>query len=341
MSTLSLCGFYGYKNYGDTLMRRCLCYYLGTLGFKVTVFSSRESDEAFSYKNLNPNKADVIALGGGGIITNNFWYIKDGLYKDLKEDQKLIFLNVNLTLESIPVLKLLKDKLSLVVVRDVFSYDLAVEVLEDPDKIILASDISYIYKEKERVVNSINNKKVSICLNNYIFKDYFSNNSRQRIFAEKALIEISEFLKWLKAFKNKISLIPSQIDIEVNDNTIHGIVNGYIGGANDWTYSNEYIEDKLRNSSLIISARYHTTLFAIKHAIPFVDITHHSKNSNLLKELRLDKFSVNYWNINLEDLKKKAFEAENSKEISEISSSYGVCSRERWEKVSEKLRTLI
>jgi len=347
MSNVSLCGFYGFNNYGDTLMLDCLSSFLRSSGLSVSVFSDRKSDESFCYKKVGPNKSDIIALGGGGIITQNFWYIKEGLYKYLRDDQKLILLNVNLTSESVPVLALLKDKISLAVVRDRFSYDLALKFLMDESKVILASDISYIYNVKkinEGYTDSLSDKKekkVSVCLNSYIFKDYFSNDSRQRIYAEKALIEISEFLKWMKTFNNKVQLVPSQVDTEVNDNTIHGILNGYIGGANKWIYTNEHIEHNLKNSSLIISARYHTTLFAIKNSIPFIDITHHSKNSNLLKDLGLQEFSINYWKIGLEELKKKAFEAQNSDLISEISSSYGVSSREDWSKVLEKIHILI
>ena len=347
MSNISLCGFYGFNNYGDTLMLDCLSSFLKSSGLSVSVFSDRKSDESFCYKKVGPNKSDIIALGGGGIITQNFWYIKEGLYKYLRDDQKLILLNVNLTSESVPVLALLRDKISLAVVRDRFSYDLALKFLMDESKVILASDISYIYNVKkinEGYTDSLSDKKekkVSVCLNSYIFKDYFSNDSRQRIYAEKAIIEISEFLKWMKTFNHKVQLVPSQVDTEVNDNTIHGILNGYIGGANKWIYTNEHIEHNLKNSSLIISARYHTTLFAIKNSIPFIDITHHSKNSNLLKDLGLQEFSINYWKIGLEELKKKAFEAQNSDLISEISSSYGVSSREDWSKVLEKIHTLI
>jgi hypothetical protein len=347
MSNISLCGFYGFNNYGDTLMLDCLSSFLKSSGLSVSVFSDRKSDESFCYKKVGPNKSDIIALGGGGIITQNFWYIKEGLYKYLRDDQKLILLNVNLTSESVPVLALLRDKISLAVVRDRFSYDLALKFLMDESKVILASDISYIYNVKkinEGYTDSLSDKKekkVSVCLNSYIFKDYFSNDSRQRIYAEKAIIEISEFLKWMKTFNHKIQLVPSQVDTEVNDNTIHGILNGYIGGANKWIYTNEHIEHNLKNSSLIISARYHTTLFAIKNSIPFIDITHHSKNSNLLKDLGLQEFSINYWKIGLEELKKKAFEAQNSDLISEISSSYGVSSREDWSKVLEKIHILI
>ena len=212
---------------------------------------------------------------------------------------------------------------------------------------VLTSDISYIYnvnKLDKEYTDSLSNKKekkISVCLNSYIFKDYFSNDSRQRIYAEKSLIEISEFLKWMKTFDYKVQLVPSQVDKEINDNTIHGILNGYTGGANNWIYTNEHMEQNLKNSSLIVSARYHTTLFAIKNSIPFIDITHHSKNSNLLKDLGLEEFSMNYWKIGLEELKKKAFEAQNSDLISEISSSYGVSSREGWNKVLEKIHTLI
>ena len=212
---------------------------------------------------------------------------------------------------------------------------------------VLTSDISYIYnvnKLDKEYTDSLSNKKekkISVCLNSYIFKDYFSNDSRQRIYAEKSLIEISEFLKWMKKFDYKVQLVPSQVDKEINDNTIHGVLNGYMGGANNWIYTNEHMEQNLKNSSLIVSARYHTTLFAIKNSIPFIDITHHSKNSNLLKDLGLEEFSINYWKIGLEELKKKAFEAQNSDLISEISSSYGVSSREGWNKVLEKIHTLI
>ena len=317
MSNISLCGFYGFNNYGDSLMLENLKTFFNSFGLRVKIFSDRESEESFSFKTLNPNSSDIVALGGGGIITKNFWYIKTELYKELRDDQKLILINVNLTQESVPVL----------------------EILGDRDKVILASDISFLSQDKKPYNQKSN--KVSVCLNYYIFKDFFSSNERNRIYAKKAIIELAEFIKWLRTFNYKIQLVPCQVDKEVNDNTVHGILNAYIGGADNWIYSNEYFESNINHSSLIISARYHSTLFAIKNAIPFVDITHHSKNSNLLKDLNLENLSVNYWKISLEDLKKKAFEAQNSSQILETSLSYGVSSRENWEKVSNKIHTLI
>jgi len=339
MSNISLCGFYGFNNYGDSLMLENLKTFFNSFGLRVRTFSDRESEESFSFKTLNPNSSDIIALGGGGIITKNFWYIKAELYKELRDDQKLILINVNLTQESIPVLEMLKDKISLIVVRDSFSEKMALEILGDQDKVILASDISFLSQDKKPYSQKSN--KVSVCLNYYIFKDFFSSNERNRIYAKKAIIELAEFIKWMRNFNYKIQLVPCQVDKEVNDNTVHGILNAYIGGADNWIYSNEYFENNINHSSLIISARYHSTLFAIKNAIPFIDITHHSKNSNLLKDLSLENFSVNYWKISLEELKKKSFEAQHSSQILETSLSYGVSSRENWEKVSNKIHALI
>lgn len=53
----------------------------------------------------------------------------------------------------------------------------------------------------------------------------------------------------------------------------------------------------------LISTRLHSTIFAISNSVPFVDITHNHKNSNLLRTLNLEDYSLSYRKSNTEDIK--------------------------------------
>ena len=85
MPSISLCGFYGYKNYGDTLMLDCLSSFLKSSGLSVSVFSDRKSDESFSYKKLDPkinedgsiNSMIDMFGGSGGFTTGYINYLND------------------------------------------------------------------------------------------------------------------------------------------------------------------------------------------------------------------------------------------------------------------------
>lgn len=330
----SICGFYGYQNYGDSLMLRQLKDFFLKKNVLPSVFSDRTSLESQDYRSNNLFESDIIALGGGGIITPNFWFFKQGLDKRI-EKQSLILLNVGLTTEAIPVFESLGDRIDLLVVRDKFSEELALKYY--PDRVVYAPDISYLdYKGQSPKL-----KVVSVCLNYYIFKNFFSQNRREKIFAEKAIIELASFLDWLNQLGYKINLIACQTDNEVNDNTVNAVLNGFLTTKATWMFDNSNIEDVINSSELLISSRYHTSLFALKAGIPFIDITHHSKNLNFLKDVGLTDFSINYWQLELNALKEKYKKVTNCELLTNISKQYGVYCNEGWNQADSAVSKLL
>lgn len=338
--TTALCGFYGYHNYGDTLMLNELTNFLEKIGIQAIAYSDRQAEEGEitvnHYDNLNTSDYSMIALGGGGIISDSFWFFKKKLYENL--DRPLILFNVGLTTEAIPVFEKVKDKIKLLVVRDKFSFNLASKYY--PGKVIHAPDISFLKKDGLSYPKSFNNN-ILVCLNYYIFKNYFSQLNRERIFAEKAIIEISSFLNSLTNKGSTISLIPCQTDGEVNDNIILGLLNGFLSKKAQWFYDRNDIERVILNSDLLISSRYHSSLFALKAGIPFIDITHHSKNSNFLKDVKLEEFSISYWNLELNSLTEKYKNAIDSPKFLQAQHDYGVLTDESWKKVNQSIKKLI
>lgn len=332
MDSLALCGFYGYKNYGDSLMLKAIKIFFKNLDIQVSSFSDKKSEEAFNFKenDLLANTIKnykYIALGGGGIISSNFWFFKNNFHKKI-ESNNLYLLNVNLTTEAEPVLKEIKDKIKLAIVRDKYSVEYAKQFIGE-DKVIQASDITLTLPSPQKQ-NNFSKKKAAVCLNYYIFKNFFSQNHRERIFAEKALIEIATFLDYLHQQGYQITLVPCQTDLHVNDNIIHALLKGFAKCNLHWEYSSKNIESLILESDLVISSRYHSSLFALKTGTKFIDITHHSKNANFLKEVGLSDFSVNYWNLEFNSIKntfKKVCEFES---LEKISSEYGVSCIEEW-----------
>jgi len=337
----SICGFYGHKNYGDTLMLNHIrSFIFKRLGIESNVISDKASSESVSYKDPSClSNSDLAIIGGGGIITPQFWFFKEEIYKKLNK-QKLVLFNVNFTKESIPILKNDQLDIDLIIVRDLYSFDLAKSILKDRSvEVLLAPDISTL--DISRKYQYSENDYISVCLNHYVLKDFFTNDLRKRVYAEKFLLELSSFLNWSKVFNNKIQLIPSQLDKQINDNTANALIDGYINGSDHWVTNNLNIEEYLISSKLIISMRYHTTLFAIKYGIPFIDISHHSKNRNLLEDSRLSDHLVDYWSVSKDLLIQKAEKAKYSQEIKDFSSSCSVSSIEAWNNVEKALTKIL
>lgn len=328
----ALCGFYGYQNYGDSLMLSGLHHFLTSCGYKVESFSDKESLEGNDFRKKSPLDSDRIFIGGGGIVTPNFWFFKNNLDEKV---ERFSLINVGLTTEATPVLEKTNQKIELAVVRDTFSYQFASRYIPY-DKIIYAPDISFLDVPAPVIKNK--KKSVTVCLNYYIFKNFFSQSHRERIFAEKAIIELAAFISWLQEIGYHIILAPCQTAGDVNDNIISGVLNGFLNKKAEWVLFQDEIENCIKRSVFVISSRYHTSLFALKNSIPFLDITHHSKNANFLKDIGLKSFSCSFWSLELNSLKESFDKITKFNNLSNISANQSVISSESWTTIKQRLK---
>lgn len=90
------------------------------------------------------------------------------------------------------------------------------------------------------------------------------------------------------------------------------VSNGWVGSHCKWFKKNGEIFDKLcvqdtldliSGSDLVLSTRYHSSVFSLTSLVPFIDIWHHDKNGNYLKSIDLlEECGISYWNFSKEKL---------------------------------------
>jgi polysaccharide pyruvyl transferase WcaK-like protein len=311
----SLIGFYGKRNFGDDQMEIAIKQFFRKLC--INLITSQTANE------------QLVVIGGGGIITNKFPIFQD--ISKLK-DKKVIIFNVNLTTEADLIIDKLKDIDIFWVVRDYWS----INYLKNKDiaNVMFAPDIC-LYSFPQKKVEK--RKIVSVVCNYYIFKNIFSENVRERIFAERAYEELSRFLKWLTTFGWSIQLIPAQTSSIIDDRITNAYLQGLLGGKAKIIYDNNYIINDLRKSELVISTRFHFTIYALANQLPFIDLTFHSKNSNLHHDIGLTHHALNYYDFLQEDCIKNINEIENNPSHQEKIDNYRVKGQHSWKTIETEI----
>jgi polysaccharide pyruvyl transferase WcaK-like protein len=313
---ISLIGWTGKNNFGDDQLKLAITSFFQKLGCNV-------KDQGILQ--------EVVVVGGGNIISHKFPLFKPENINKLK-NEKVILFNVGLNNESGVLLAQLKKLNTLWVVRDFWS----VEYLKSKgfNNVLWAPDIClYTFKQD----NVERQRIVSVVCNYYIFKNIFSNSVKEKLFAERAYNQLANFLIWLKTFKWEIQLVPAHTAQEIDDRVTNAYLQGLLGGGAKMLYDNQYILNDLKRSSMIISTRYHTTIYALANQLPFIDLTFHSKNSNLHHDIGLTHHALNYYDFLQEDCIKNINEIENNPSHQEKIDNYRVKGQHSWKTIETEI----
>ncbi len=96
------------------------------------------------------------------------------------------------------------------------------------------------------------------------------------------------------------------------------------------------ILERIAQSHLVMSMRFHSTTAAIACGAPVIDITHHDKNRRLLEELDLQAISADYWQLTGELLLEVTQNAENVGAYQDRLEDYREEAHARWRSFEEE-----
>lgn len=303
---ISLCGYYGKNNFGDDMMATLLSDKISQNKHTIKLFSDC-SNGTFDYQKFSFLDTDLVVIGGGGIIDNKFWALTENNLNLLKDSKiPVAFLNVNIYQESLNNINFMQNLLELNAswwVRDKFTYD---QLKKLNFKVKYLPDILFSLNIENK--NKINKKLLNIFLNYYAFKPAFDNeNVSAWIDMQSKCKELASYLDWLTTFGWNIQLVPCQSSQEIDDRIISAYIYGlcknkskisWISKPTSWRGIIKIISD----SDLVISQRYHSSVASMSLGVRFVDITHHAKNIELIKDASITGSSVYLKNLNKNNL---------------------------------------
>ena len=341
---ISLCGFYGKNNFGDDLMQDCL-YDILSKENTVSVYSDTETKEIKNgLESKNYLESDIIVIGGGGIISENFWIFRDGGIDELIGSwKKVIFLNVNVY-SDLPKNKTFSSKLKALNadwwVRDSESKRI-LSVTGIKSEVL--PDVSF-YKTKHSIKKT-KGKSLILFPNYYaFFKSFVGSSVGDWILMQRNICVIADYLNWMISYDWNIIISFCQHG-EIDDRTIGGMVYALIKDKSKVTWDTNPISwhDKIeliKKHDLVLSMRYHSTLLAVMNGIPCIDIVHHDKNKFFWKDLQFSNKSLNMYTIDTEQICKMT---DFSKDLSDYSSkitSYCDESKLKWNEFEKTLRAI-
>jgi polysaccharide pyruvyl transferase WcaK-like protein len=340
VSKISLNGFYAKNNFGDDLMQFTLSELLSNRGEnQVQAYSDSANGNVINgYETQGHLKADLIVIGGGGIVNPKFWiFKKDGLNKLKQCSGKIIFLNVNVNagdLSNANFTSGLKSLNAEWYVRDEYSISLLDKY---GIKANFLPDITF-YKYQER--ENIPGKTLAVALNSYVLNDYFScdKDLRARLFVNV----LSKFLDWMVHFGWHVKFVPLQTSYDFDDRIIGGAVYNSMKSKSHAIWiserlSHEQVAKELYSSNLIISMRYHSSVVAAAAGVPFIDIMHHNKNKAFINDIQSLGIAMDYTCVSHENFVKITQYAENNKQYKESISMYRQKALASWENFAKEL----
>lgn len=331
---IALCGYYAKNNFGDDMMADCLSEVLSSGGkHTVRVYSDTANLKVYNYKNHSHLDNDIIVIGGGGIIDNKFWALsEDNL--DKLNNKKIIFLNVNIyneTIKNIDFMNKLKCLNAHWWVRDKSSVDLLSSVEIESN---FLPDITF--KNNVDNKNKTNKKLLNVFLNFYALKGLFDHdNVSNWVECQAKAHELASYFDWLTTFGWNIQFVPCQTASDVDDRLISAYIFGlcknkqkinWISKPTNWKNIVKIIMD----SDLVISQRYHSTAFAVANGIRVVDVTHHSKNIEFLKDVGIVQAGVSLKGLTRPSLIEATRYAEHNSNFKNNLNNYKLSGSQKW-----------
>ena len=290
---MALLGFYGKHNMGDDLMQLRLGQLLGQGTENLTIYSDCDrigiKNGLYCDDYLN---ADLIVIGGGGIISPDFWAFK-GSRIDKLAGKNLVFLNVSIyegDLTNAEFSSKLKNLGAEVwSVRDSKSEALLSSI--GINSVVLPDVIFASQPEEEP---SYDNRTMLVYPNYYAFARNFTleGNMETSVNYLSYCITMAKFIDWMVTFGWDVKIIPAQVDRFIDDNIISASIYSFVKsrGSVEWVSKpllfTEH-ETLISKSKLVVSMRYHSSLMAVKHGVSCIDILHHDKNRGLWEDIGL------------------------------------------------------
>lgn len=297
-------GWYGHANIGDE-------------SYKLTFPKMFPEHEFIFTEKISNQKFDLVIVGGGNVL-------KPAFLNQLKKVTVPIY-GISVGLETFnEELKLFKH----IYVRDLFSLkilqDMGVSAAYLPDLAFLLEP----NKEKgmEWIRERFNANKldlyprvIAIIINAYLMNGMENNKCYDGLHFIKFSYDMARVIDETHA---SFIFLPFGCSMPHDDR----IANSWIASKCKFYKKNLMIFDKLdiqetlnimAATNLNISSRLHSSIFSCVSNVPFIDITHHSKNENFLQSISYDN-SISYWNFSVKEMKdrlnKEVLPAENLKE---------------------------
>jgi polysaccharide pyruvyl transferase WcaK-like protein len=346
---ISLSGFYSKHNFGDDLMQYHLGKILSQSGQNtVTVYSDTSGDTVQNgYQTQEHLGADVIVIGGGGIVNPNFWvFKKDGLSKLANSGKPIIFLNVNVNPNDLRDAKFVSSLQGLHAqwyVRDTTS----IRVLSQCNIVAnLLPDVSFRRNVSSPLTNSVA-RELSVFVNGYAFNNLFTNAFVDKYLQSQSNIKvIAGFLDWMTHFGWHINLVPSQVSGNIDDRIISGMIYGTMKNKDktNWITSMVPWQDiimMISQSQMVLSMRYHSSAMAVASQIPLIDIAHHNKNKSLIQDVDIPGIMTDYFGLTQQSLVRAAQIAENSNEYQNNVALFNTTAQSQWMYFEQSLSNIL
>lgn len=152
------------------------------------------------------------------------------------------------------------------------------------------------------------NKTIGIVINAYLISPGGDNRLSRDAFVFENMI--SRLAKFMDNTSASFILFPMSTGMPSDDR----ITNGILASRCKFWKKNLVIYDRLSvqetlnliaSCDAVISTRLHSTIFSVISGIPFVDITHHDKNKNVIRSIGLEHHSISYWDFEISKIEEK------------------------------------
>lgn len=291
---ISVSGWFGRGNCGDEL-------YLTTfpLVFPNINFSF------YPHPNI-PQDNNPIIMGGGDIVYKK-WI---DLIKNKPNKKHL----VSVSLSSCDCITELNNIFDQIIVRDIESFNKLKSI--GVDKVKLYPDLAFCLKgdkeygkklikelfEKSR--HDLYDKLIVVVVNSYLISKT-DGLAREELSFQKFAMDLATICDDTPA---SFLFIPFSCNPPFDDRCS----NSWISSKCKFWKKNLVVYDQLTPHQILsiftaadyaITSRLHASIFSIISHTPFYDVTHHSKNMNMLKTFNLEDCSGSYWKFDAEKLK--------------------------------------
>lgn len=303
---IALIGFNQKNNFGDELMQSLLRHKLVTI-LNTDVWELNDTTQLEQLTKFN-----LLCIGGGNIIADNFWILKKECIQFIIEHHiPVAFINVNINKEIInnpDFCAQLRELNARWCVRDTESvrilFQIGIAAQYVPD-IVLHNDSEYSIKKP---------KQAAVFLNQYYFDGLFQNDILTFTQAIASAKILAQYFDWLSYFGWKLIFIPCQTSAHVDDRLANSFVNRFCEHYYNNFLINQSCQDitkYISDSGLIISQRFHPLMVAWSFKRPAITRSFHEKFDYVVKDMGLEHTMVKMEDITAQRLVDATMAAES------------------------------